>query len=181
MIFRETRIPGVWEIDVEPHADTRGSFARTYCEREFGARGLETRYPQCNLSRNARRGTLRGLHFQAAPRAETKLVRCVAGAIFDVVVDLRLGSSGYLQWIGVELSAENGKALYVPPGCAHGFVSLCPDSDVFYQMGAFYEPEAARGFRWDDPAFAIRWPLDPTVISERDQSHADFDPRRLDA
>jgi dTDP-4-dehydrorhamnose 3,5-epimerase len=180
VIFHDTKVQGAQLIDLEPHEDERGFFARTYCEREFAARGLATRYPQCNLSRNRRRGTLRGLHFQAPPHGEVKVVRCVAGAIFDVIVDLRKRSPTYLQWLGVELRADTGTALYVPEGCAHGLVTLEANSDVFYQMSAFHAPEAARGFRWDDPAFGIEWPLVPTVISESDRRQPRFDPARLD-
>ena len=180
MIFRETKLSGVYQIDLERHEDERGFFARAFCEREFSAHGLLPRYPQWNLSHNRARGTLRGLHLQARPHAEVKVVRCVAGAIFDVVVDLRRGSPRYRQWVGVELSAENASALYVPEGCAHGFITLRADSDVFYQMSAFHAPEAARGFRWNDPAFAIQWPVTPTVISARDSAFPDFDPAALD-
>jgi dTDP-4-dehydrorhamnose 3,5-epimerase len=180
VIFRDTPLPGVLEIELEPRADDRGFFARTFCEREFEARGLLTRYPQGNLSRNRERGTLRGLHLQAPPHAEVKVVRCVRGAIFDVVVDLRKGSPTSRQWVGVELDAEKGNALYVPAGFAHGFITLRPDTDVLYQMGEFYLPAAARGFRWNDPAFGIAWPLAPDVISERDRSYPDFDETLLD-
>jgi dTDP-4-dehydrorhamnose 3,5-epimerase len=174
MIFRDTRLPGVYEIELERHEDERGFFARAYCEREFAARELLTSYPQWNLSRNRARATLRGLHLQSPPQAEVKIVRCVRGAIFDVAVDLRPGSPGYRQWVAVELSAERGNALYIPAGCAHGFITLRDDSDVLYQMGAVHAPEAARGFRWDDPAFGIRWPLAPAVISARDRAFPDF-------
>jgi len=180
VIFAETALPGVFEIALEVHEDSRGFFARTFCEGEFSARSLVTHYPQCNLSRNRQQGTLRGLHLQAAPHAEVKIVRCVAGAIFDVAVDLRPGSATFRQWIGVELTAEKGNALYIPAGCAHGFITLRPDSDVFYHMGAAYAPGAARGYRWDDPSFGIRWPIPPTVISERDRTYPDFDPAAVD-
>lgn len=180
MIFEETALPGAFEIGLERHEDARGFFARTFCEQEFAARSLLTRYPQCNLSRNRMRGTLRGMHLQVAPHAEVKIVRCVSGAIFDVAVDLRPGSATFRQWIGVELTAEKGNALYIPAGCAHGFITLQADSDVFYQMGAPFEPASSRGFRWDDPAFRIEWPLAPTVISDRDRTYADFDPACLD-
>jgi len=156
--------------------DERGFFARTFCERELEQHGLPTRFPQCNLSRNRRRGTLRGMHYEATPSAESKLVRCVTGAIFDVIVDLRPGSATRFAWIGVELSGETGRALFVPAGFAHGFLTLSDDSDVFYHMGDFYRPEAARGFRWNDPLFAIQWPAPPNSIAERDASYPDYEP-----
>jgi len=176
----ETELAGAYLVDLERHEDERGFFARAFCEREFAARGLVTRYPQCNISYNRRARTLRGLHYQAAPHREAKLVRCVAGAIHDVVVDLREGSPTRLRWIGVELDARGRRALYVPPGCAHGFLTLADDSEVFYQMGAFHVPEAARGVRWDDPAFGVRWPFAPALIAERDRGYPDFDPGRFD-
>ena len=180
MKFVETRLAGAWQIDLEPHLDDRGFFARAYCEREFGALGLSTCYPQSNLSLNTRALTLRGMHFQAAPYREAKLVRCVSGAIHDVVVDLRVGSPTRLQWVAVELTARNRRALYVPPGCAHGFLTLEDETEVLYQMGDFYVAEAARGFRWDDPFFRIGWPATPLVVSERDRGYPDFDPARFD-
>jgi dTDP-4-dehydrorhamnose 3,5-epimerase len=176
MMFHPTKLAGAFVIDIEPRADDRGFFARTFCEREFAAQGLPTRFPQCNLSRNKRRGTLRGMHFQAADLAEAKLVRCATGAIHDVIVDLRDGSSTRFQWLGVDLSAESGRAIFVPGGFAHGFVTTDDDTDVLYHMSDFYRPEAARGFRWNDPLFAIRWPLAPTVVAPRDATYADFDP-----
>jgi len=178
--FSPTSLPGAFLVDLERHEDQRGWFARTFCEREFAAHRLATRFPQCNLSRNRRRGTLRGMHYQAAPQREVKLVRCATGAIHDVIVDLRVGSPTRMQWIGLDLDAASGAALYVPEGFAHGFLTLADDTDVFYQMGEFYAPAAGRGFRWDDPAFSIHWPFAPVVISERDRSYADFDPSRFD-
>lgn len=180
MRFVELRLPGAFLVELEPHADERGFFARAFCEKEFAARGLVARYPQCNLSRNRRRGTLRGMHYQAAPHQEAKLVRCVAGAIHDVIVDLRPGSPTRLRWAAEELAASSGKALYVPPGFAHGFVTLADESDVFYQMGELHVPEAGRGFRWNDPAFSIRWPLEPVVLSERDRDYPDFSEASFD-
>jgi dTDP-4-dehydrorhamnose 3,5-epimerase len=181
LIFTETPLPGSYVIEIEPQADERGFFARAYCEREFVARGLATRFPQCNLSRNLARGTLRGMHMQRPPHEEVKVVRCVAGAIWDVIVDLRRGSPTRLRWFGIELESRKGNALYVPAGFAHGFLTLAPATDVFYQMGELYVPEAAVGFRWDDPAFGIEWPLRPVVISARDAAYPDFDSRALDA
>jgi dTDP-4-dehydrorhamnose 3,5-epimerase len=176
MRFTETKLAGAFVIDLEPRLDERGFFARTFCERELEQHGLPTRFPQCNLSRNRRRGTLRGMHYEATPSAESKLVRCVTGAIFDVIVDLRPGSATRFAWIGVELSGETGRALFVPAGFAHGFLTLSDDSDVFYHMGDFYRPEAARGFRWNDPLFAIQWPAPPNSIAERDASYPDYEP-----
>lgn len=176
MRFTETSLAGVWVIELELLGDERGWFARTFDEHEFRSRGLDGDVAQCNASFNARRDTLRGMHFQAPPYGESKLVRCVRGAIFDVAVDLRPDSSTYCSWYGLELSAENRRALYMPAGLAHGFQTLAEDSEVLYQMGAPYEPASARGVRWDDPAFAIRWP-EPSgerLISERDSTYPDF-------
>ncbi len=178
MRFIETPLPGVWVIELEELGDERGWFARTFDDEEFRARGLSPAVVQCNASFNAQRDTLRGMHYQADPHGESKLVRCVRGAIFDVAVDLRPGSSTRCAWHGVELSAENRLALYIPAGLAHGFQTLGADCEVLYQMGARYVPEAARGVRWDDPAFAIEWP-EPhgeRVISARDASYPDFAP-----
>jgi dTDP-4-dehydrorhamnose 3,5-epimerase len=178
--FVELPLAGAALVELEPHLDERGFFARAYCEREFAAHGLATRFPQSNLSRNARRGTLRGMHYQAAPHREAKLVRCVRGAVYDVIVDLREGSATRLHWIARELDAVSGAALYVPPGFGHGFLTLEDDSDVFYQMGEFHVPEAARGFRWNDPAVAVRWPFEPAVMSERDRHYPDLDLEHFD-
>jgi dTDP-4-dehydrorhamnose 3,5-epimerase len=174
MNFARTGIDGVWVLDVERFEDERGFFARTWDTAEFGKHGLSSRLVQCSISFNRVRGTLRGLHYQAAPHVEAKLVRCVAGAIFDVAVDLRPDSSTLCQWVGVELSAANRTALYVPEGCAHGFLTLTDGAEVAYQMSEFHAPEAARGVRWDDPAFGIIWPVDVVVMNERDASYPDF-------
>jgi dTDP-4-dehydrorhamnose 3,5-epimerase len=179
VIFAETTLPGAWLVDLELIEDERGGFARSYCEREFAARGLATRFPQCNLSYNRRAGTLRGLHYQVPPHAEVKLVRCTAGAIADVIVDLRSASPTRFKWIAVELDARSRRALYVPEGFAHGFITLEDETEVCYQMGAFHEPAAARGIRWDDPLLAIGWPRQPAVISPRDASHPDVRPDEL--
>ncbi len=168
MKFSSTPLPGAYLVDLEAHVDERGSFARCYCDDEFAAQGLETRWPQMNLSRNTRRGTLRGMHFQAEPHGEAKVVRCVRGAIFDVLVDLRRGSATRFQWHGVELSAANGRAVYVPRGFAHGFQTLEDDSEVLYLMSNRYVPGAERGFRWDDPDVGIEWPLPASVVGARD-------------
>jgi dTDP-4-dehydrorhamnose 3,5-epimerase len=174
--FLATEIEGVVRIELTPHADDRGDFARAYCESEFRAQGLEPVGVQCNLSRNRRRGTLRGLHYQVEPAAEAKLVRCVAGRLFDVAVDLRRESPTYRRWVAAELDARRGDMLYVPRGCAHGFLTLADDTTVFYQMSTLYEPAATRGVRWNDPAFGIAWPFAPICIGERDASYPDFVP-----
>jgi dTDP-4-dehydrorhamnose 3,5-epimerase len=176
MKFRHMQIPGVVRIDLEPQTDERGSFARTYCEATFRAHGLEPVGIQCNISVNAKRGTLRGLHYQAAPAEEAKLVRCVRGRLFDVAVDLRPESPTFRQWLGVELDAEAGEALYIPRGCAHGFLTLADDTAVYYHMGTEYAPALARGVRWNDPAFAISWPFAPLHLSDRDAAFPDFAP-----
>jgi dTDP-4-dehydrorhamnose 3,5-epimerase len=172
LIFTPTRLAGVTLIDIEPHADERGFFARTWCEDEMRAHGLDATLVQCNLSYNAKRATLRGLHYQTSPHEETKIVRCTAGAIYDVAVDLRSSSPTYRSWVGVELTAGNRRMLYIPHGIAHGFITLTDASEVHYQMGSRFVAEAARGVRWDDPAFAIEWPMAPSVISERDREFA---------
>ncbi|HEX2123212.1 MAG TPA: dTDP-4-dehydrorhamnose 3,5-epimerase [Thermoanaerobaculia bacterium] len=171
MIFTETELAGAFVIDVEPLADERGFFARTFCEDELRARGLDAHIAQCNLSWNRARGTLRGLHYQAAPNEETKIVRCTRGAIWDVIVDLRPDSATHNRWFAVTLTADNRKMLYVPRGFAHGFITLADDTEVFYEMGTAYVAGAARGVPWNDPAFAIEWPIAPAVISERDRSY----------
>jgi dTDP-4-dehydrorhamnose 3,5-epimerase len=175
MIFRETPIAGAVLIELEPLADERGSFARTFSADEFAAQGLATDVVQCNTSTNARAGTLRGLHYQAVPFEEAKLVRCVRGSLFDVVVDLRADSPSYCAWYGVELSASNGLMLFVAAGLAHGFQTLEDDTEVLYQMSARYSAEHACGVRWDDPAFGIEWPhAEARTISDRDRDYADF-------
>ncbi len=174
MIFHETALPGAWVIEPERFADERGFFARTFCREELAAHGLESEVAQCSVSYNRRRGTLRGMHYQAAPGEEAKLVRCTRGAVFDAVVDLRPGSSTLGRWAAVELSAENRLALYVPPGLGHGFETLVDDCEVFYQMSVPYAPGLARGFAHDDPTVAIPWPLPVAVISERDRALPPF-------
>jgi dTDP-4-dehydrorhamnose 3,5-epimerase len=163
-------------IDLERVADDRGFFARSFCREEFAAHGLEAEVAQCSISFNRHRGTLRGLHYQAAPHAEAKLVRCSAGAIWDVVVDLRPGSPTFKLHFALTLSAAEGRMLYVPPGLAHGFLTVDDATEVAYQMSVPYHAPAARGVRWDDPAFAIPWPAPPLVISERDRAWSDFAP-----
>jgi dTDP-4-dehydrorhamnose 3,5-epimerase len=174
--FTETKVAGAFLIEPEPIGDERGLFARTFCREEFEAHGLDPVVAQCNFSFNHRRGTLRGLHHQAAPHQEAKLVRCTRGAIWDVAVDLRPGSPTYRAWFGAELSDGNRAALYIPQGCAHGFLSLTDAAEVAYQMSAPYAPGAARGVRWDDPAFGIEWPGEVLVINQRDASYPDVEP-----
>ncbi|HYM53885.1 MAG TPA: dTDP-4-dehydrorhamnose 3,5-epimerase [Solirubrobacteraceae bacterium] len=178
MRFLETPLPGTWVVELDLLGDQRGWFARTFDAQEFQARGLDPAVVQCNASFNARRGTVRGLHYQAEPHGESKLVRCVRGAVFDVAVDLRPDSPTFCRWHGVELSEENNRAFYIPVGLAHGFQTLADDAEMLYQMGCPYVPEAARGVRWDDPAFGIEWP--PAgglrIVSERDGSYPDFRP-----
>jgi len=169
-----TAIPGVMQVELQPQIDERGSFARTYCEATYRAHGLEPVGVQCNVSVNPKRGTLRGLHFQAPRGEEAKLVRCVRGRMFDVAVDLRPESPTFRQWFGTELDGERGDALYVPRGCAHGFLTLADDTVVDYHMGTVYVAELARGVRWNDPAFGIAWPFAPLYIGERDAAYPDF-------
>ena len=171
-----TSISGAFVIVPEPQVDERGSFARLWCRREFAAWGLTAEWAQISASQNRQVGTLRGMHYQAAPHAEIKLVRCTQGAIWDVLVDLRPDSSSFRRWHGVELSAVNRRALYVPAGVAHGFQVLQPDSEVLYHISEFYSAEASRGVRWDDPAFGIHWPLPAPILSPRDAAHPDFTP-----
>jgi dTDP-4-dehydrorhamnose 3,5-epimerase len=176
MLFCQAKLPGVFEIQVEPHVDERGSFARLWCQKEFEANGIHSKLVQCSISVNTRKGTLRGIHFQAHPHEETKLVRCVKGAIYDVVLDLRPSSPRFMDWFAAELTAANRKAVYIPEGCAHGFLTLEDDTEVFYQMSEFYSAESARGVRWNDLAFGITWPGKVEVISERDRTYPDYKP-----
>lgn len=166
---------GVFEIRPEPKPDGRGFFARCWCETEFAAHGLNSRLVQCSFSFNAKRGTLRGMHYQTPPRAETKLIRCTAGAVYDVIVDLRPTSPTFKSWIGVALTAAERNMIYVPEGCAHGFVTLEDATEVFYQMSEYYDESCARGVRWDDLAFRIAWPSSVEVISERDRTYPNFE------
>lgn len=171
MIFTETDLPGAWIIDIEPHKDERGYFARVWCAREFEAQGLKTDLVQCNIAYNHSKGILRGMHYQQAPHAEVKLVRCTRGSVYDVIVDLREDSPTRLKWIGVELTEDNHRMLYVPEGFAHGYVTLQDNSELFYQVSEFYTPGAEGGLRWDDPRIAIEWPEQgELLISEKDRS-----------
>lgn len=174
MKFTEMALSDAWLIDIEPVKDERGFFARTWCQREFAEHGLVANLVQCGMSYNKTKGTLRGMHYQAEPHAEAKLIRCTQGVIYDVIVDLRPSSATYKKYAGTELSAENRRMLYVPPGVAHGFLTLTDGCEVLYQMSEFYQPAQARGVRWNDPAFAIHWPDDARVISERDRNYPDF-------
>ena len=169
MIFTPAQLPGLWVIDLELREDERGFLARTYCEREFAEHGLNTRWPQCNLTHTRKRGFLRGMHFQADPKPEIKLIRCSAGVIFDVLVDVRRDSPTFGQWQGFELSTASGRMLYVPGGFAHGFQCLADHCEVFYQMSEFYFPELARGLRWNDPKIHIAWPIADATMSDRDR------------
>ena len=175
MIFIKTELAGAVIIEPERLEDSRGFFARTWCQQEFTEQGLNPNLVQCNISFNKKRGTLRGMHFQEKPFEEAKLVRCTMGAIYDVIIDLRPMSITFKRWASVELTAENRRALYIPAGLAHGFQTLVDDTEVFYQMSESYQPESARGgVRWNDPAFAIVWPLLLTAISDKDQAYPDF-------
>jgi dTDP-4-dehydrorhamnose 3,5-epimerase len=179
--FVEQRLSGVFVIELERRTDERGWFARSFCVDELARAGLHTDFPQGNLSFNERRHTLRGMHYQAGPHGEVKIVGCTAGAIVDVVVDLRVGSPTRFQWCAVELTPASGAQLYIPAGFAHGFLTLADHTEVAYRMGTRYVPEAARGVRWNDPRFAIAWPARPAVISERDANYPDVDPELSDA
>lgn len=179
MRFIPTPLSGAYIIEPERMADHRGFFARTWCQKEFAEQELDPDLVQCSISFNKTKGTLRGMHFQAPPFAETKVVRCTQGSLYDVIVDLRPDSETYLQWTAAELTAENRNALYIPKGFAHGFQTLADNTEVFYQMSDFFAPGYARGFRWNDPQFNITWPEQVTVISDRDQSYEDLTPKNL--
>jgi dTDP-4-dehydrorhamnose 3,5-epimerase len=172
--FLATPLAGACVIETEALADERGAFTRTFCAAEFEAHGLESRLAQASISYNAKRATLRGMHFQVRPHEESKVVSCLRGAIYDVALDLREGSPTRLKWHAVELSARNRRMLYIPAGFAHGFLTLQDDTEVHYHISEFYHPESSRGVRWDDPAFGIEWPEPPQVISGRDRGYPDF-------
>lgn len=174
MRFEETSLAGVYQVHAEPSVDDRGAFARLWCEREFANAGLDVRISQCSIATNRERGTLRGMHYQAAPHGETKLIRCTRGAVWDALIDLRPDSSTYRGWAGFELREGSGPMLYVPEGIAHGYISLENDTEMHYMINTPYVPEAARGVRWDDPAFRVEWPMEPVRISDRDRGFALF-------
>ena len=174
MIFKETKLKGAYVIEIEPIEDERGFFARSFCAEEFEKYGLNPSIAQCNISYNQKKGTLRGMHYQVAPHAETKLLRCTMGAIYDVIIDLRPDSPTFKQWVATELLANNRRMLYIPEGVAHGFQTLEDHTEVFYQISEFYHPESVRGVRWNDPLFGIFWPVDVQMISIVDQQYPDF-------
>ena len=174
MIFKKTKIPGVYLLEPERIADARGFYACMWSASEFTGHGIDARPVQCNLSFNPHKGTLRGMHYQRAPHEETKIVRCTMGSVFDVAVDLRRDSATFKQWIGATLTAENREMLAVPPGCAHGYLTLVDNAEVFYQVSAYYSPTHGAGVRWNDDAFGIRWPGEVTVIADRDRDYPDF-------
>ena len=175
MIFRETRLKGAFIIEPEQLEDSRGFFARVWCQKELGVHGLSPTVAQINSSFNKNRGTIRGLHYQTAPNEEAKLIRCTRGEIYDVIIDLRPDSPTYLEWIGVELTADNRKMLYIPENLAHGYQSLTDNTEIFYPVSQFYSPDSAQGVRWNDPTFGIEWPeADNLVISEQDKNWPDY-------
>ncbi len=175
MIFTETKLKGAFIIDIEKREDERGFFARAWCQKELEAHGLNSQWVQANLAFSPKKGTLRGLHYQIAPYQEAKLMRCIRGAIYDVIVDLRSESPTYMQWLGVELTADNHKMLYVPEGFAHGYQSLADSTEVFYPVSQFYTPGSERGVRWNDPAFGIEWPVTKNLIlSDKDSNWPDY-------
>lgn len=175
MIFNETPLSGAYTIELEKRGDDRGFFARFFCRDEFAAEGLETNFVQINNSLTAKKGTLRGMHYQLPPAAEVKVVRCVQGALWDVILDLRAGSPTFGKWFGAELSAENRTMMYVPRGFAHAFVTLTDDAEALYLVSEFYAPDQERGVRFNDPAHGIEWPIEPTEISEKDRNWPDLD------
>ena len=176
MIFTETPLKGAYLIDLEKKGDDRGFFARAFCEKEFGKHSLSTHFVQINNSLSAQSGTLRGMHYQLAPKGETKLVRCIRGGLHDVILDLRKDSPTFLKSFGADLTADNRRMMYVPKGFAHGFITIQPDTEAFYFVDEFYAPEHERGVRWNDPKFKILWPAQPTVLSDKDKNQRDFDP-----
>jgi len=179
MTFTETRISGVYLVGLEKMEDERGYFSRSWCRREFAEHGLDPDLVQCNVSFNKKKGTLRGIHYQAAPHGESKLMRCTRGSLVDVAVDLRPGSATFLRWVAVELTPENGTMLFIPKGCGHGFQTLADDTEIFYQMSQYYVPGAASGVRWNDPLFGIQWPEAVRTISSRDREYPDAHPTQF--
>ena len=176
MHFRETPLKGAYLIDLDKKGDDRGFFARFFCMKEFAQHGLVSQFVQLNNSLSAEKGTLRGLHYQLAPKGEDKLVRCIRGSLYDVILDLRQGSPTFGKWFGAELSAENRTMMYVPKGFAHAFLTLSDDAEALYMVSEYYAPELERGVRWNDPKFDIKWPIKPTIISDKDRNHPDFNP-----
>jgi dTDP-4-dehydrorhamnose 3,5-epimerase len=177
MMFTPVAISGAYVVEAEPRADERGFFARQWCAEEFARAGLSAAFVQCNGSFSARKGTLRGMHYQVPPDEEIKLVRCIRGAVFDVMIDLRPASATHKQWFGIELTADNRKMLYVPAGCAHGYLTMCDHSEVLYPVTQYYRPDAERGVRWNDPAFGVQWPaMAPLTISAKDAAWPDYRP-----
>ncbi|HDO26482.1 MAG TPA: dTDP-4-dehydrorhamnose 3,5-epimerase [Bacteroidetes bacterium] len=179
MLFTETKLKGAFLIGIQKLEDERGFFARTWCDHEMAEHGINVHIVQANTSLNLKKGTLRGMHFQKSPYEEAKLVRCIRGAIYDVIVDLRTGSPTFKQWFGVELTADNYKMLFIPEHFAHGFITLEDNSEITYMMSQFYKPGYDAGFRWNDPAFNINWPVEVAVISEKDNNHPDFNENNL--
>ena len=176
MIFHETPLQGAFIIELEKRGDERGFFARAFCQNEFEAHGLSSNFVQVNNSLSAEKGTLRGMHYQLAPHAETKIVRCIKGALYDVIIDLRPESKTFCESFGAELSADNRRMMYVPKGFAHGFITLTDNTEAFYFVDEFYAPDFERGIRYNDPKFSIDWPIKPVVVSDKDQQHRNFDP-----
>lgn len=179
MIFKRTPLPDAYLIQVERREDERGYFGRFFCSRELKQHGIDFNIAQSNISYNKKKGTLRGMHLQLAPNEEAKLVHCVSGSIYDVIIDMRENSPTYCQWFGTELSAENGIMIYIPKGFAHGFITLANDTRILYQMSQFYAPGAEKAFRWNDPFFNIQWPIEPQVMSDKDTEHPMFQPAVL--
>lgn len=174
MIFTPTKLEGAWIVELDPRGDERGFFGRAWCRREFEEQGLIGDFVQANVSFSRGKGTIRGLHYQVSPDQEAKFIRCIRGAVWDIIVDVRPESPTYLEWLGVELTADNRRQLYVPKGCAHGYQTLAADSEVLYQVSSFYAPKAERGIRWDDPQFAIDWPEAVGAISPKDREWPNF-------
>jgi dTDP-4-dehydrorhamnose 3,5-epimerase len=172
--FTQTKLKGAYLIEIEKLSDDRGFFARSWCQKEFESHGLTSRVVQANVSYNLKKGTLRGMHYQVAPYQESKLIRCTRGAIFDVIIDLRPHAPTYKQWVGVELSADNYTMFFVPEDFAHGFQALADHTEIFYQVSQFYTPGSEKGIRFDDPAFDVQWPLEVSVISDKDRNWPDF-------
>ena len=179
VVFTESSLPGAYFIAMEKQEDDRGYFARSWCEREFKRHNLDSTLVQCSISYNRKKGTLRGMHYQAPPCAESKLVRCTRGAMFDVIIDLRTSSPTFTRWISVELTPDNGTMIFIPKGFAHGFQTLTDNTDVFYQMSEFYAPDHQRGFRWDDPMIGIKWPHPVTTMSDKDRTLPEFNTREV--